>query len=30
MVKMAGNNVELKVPVDASYVSVVRLLISRA
>jgi hypothetical protein len=28
MVKMVGNNVELKVPVDASYVSVVRLLIS--
>lgn len=28
MVKMAGNNVELKVPVDASYVSIVRLLIS--
>ncbi|MBN2081832.1 hypothetical protein JW859_06440 [bacterium] len=28
MVKMAGNNVELKVPVDAAYVSVVRLLVS--
>lgn len=28
MVKMTGNQVELKIPVDASYVSVVRLLIS--